>query len=48
MYEFWYDYIKPKYGEKTELCYMDTWSHCPHKNGRCFRTCRKKIRDFKL
>ena len=21
MYEFWYDYIKPKYGE---LCYMDT------------------------
>ena len=24
MYEFWYDYVKPKYGEKTELCYMDT------------------------
>ena len=22
MYEFWYDYVKPKYGEK--LCYMDT------------------------
>ena len=24
MYEFWYDYVKPKYGEKTKLCYMDT------------------------
>ena len=24
MYEFWYDYIKPKYGEKVKLCYMDT------------------------
>ena len=24
MYEFWYDYIKPKYKDKAELCYMDT------------------------
>ena len=24
MYEFWYDYIKPKYTEKAKLCYMDT------------------------
>ena len=24
MYEFWYDYVKPKYGEKVKLCYMDT------------------------
>ena len=23
MYEYWYDYIKPKYGDKTRLCYMD-------------------------
>ena len=22
--EFWYDYIKPKYGDKARLCYMDT------------------------
>ena len=24
MYEFWYDYIKPKYGDKARPCYMDT------------------------
>ena len=24
MYEFWYDYIKPKYNSKAKLCYMDT------------------------
>ena len=24
IYEFWYDYIKPKYGGKVKLCYMDT------------------------
>ena len=24
MYEFWYDYIKPKYQEKAKLFYMDT------------------------
>ena len=23
-YQFWYDYIKPKYGGKARLCYMDT------------------------
>ena len=24
MYEFWYDYIKPKCGDNVRLCYMDT------------------------
>ena len=24
IFEFWYDYVKPKYGEKAKLCYMDT------------------------
>ena len=24
MYEFWYDYVKSKYEDKTRLCYMDT------------------------
>ena len=28
MYEFHYDYMKPKYGENLQLCYMDTaWGH---------------------
>ena len=25
MYEFWYDYVKPRYGKKkAKLCHMDT------------------------
>ena len=24
IYEFWYDYIKPKYENNARLCYMDT------------------------
>ena len=24
MYEFWYDYMKPKHGNNVKLCYMDT------------------------
>ena len=24
MYEFWYDYMKPKYNDNVRLCYMDT------------------------
>ena len=30
MYEFWYDYSKPKYGENVKLCYMDTDSFIMH------------------
>ena len=30
MYKFWYDYIKPKYGKKAKLCYMDTHSFIIH------------------
>ena len=26
MYKFWYDYVKPKYGENVKFCYMDTGS----------------------
>ena len=29
-YEFWYDYVKPKYGENEKLCYMDTDSFIVH------------------
>ena len=30
MYEFWFDYIKPKYQGKAKLCYMDTDSFVIH------------------
>ena len=30
MYEFWYDYVKPKYKEKAKLCYMDTVTFIIH------------------
>ena len=30
MYEFWYDYIKPKHNEKAKLCYMDNDSFIIH------------------
>ena len=23
IYKFWYDYVRPKYGEYSRLCYMD-------------------------
>ena len=30
MYEFWYNYLKPKYGDNVKLCYMDTDSFLIH------------------
>ena len=30
MYEFWYDYMKPKYNDIVRLCYMDTDSFVMH------------------
>ena len=30
MYEFWYDYIKPKYENNAKLCYRDTDSFIIH------------------
>ena len=30
MYEFWYDYMKPKYNDNVRLCYMDTDSFLMH------------------
>ena len=30
MYEFWYDYMKPKYGDNVKLCYIDTDSFIMH------------------
>ena len=30
MFELWYDYIKPKYGDNVKLCYIDTNSFIMH------------------
>ena len=30
MYEFWYDYIKQKYRDRSKLCFMDTDSFVIH------------------
>ena len=30
MYKFWYDYMKPEYGDNVKLCYMDTDSFIMH------------------
>ena len=30
MFGFWYDYIKPKYGENVKLCYMGMGSYIFH------------------
>ena len=30
IYEFWYDYVKPKYSENARLCHMDTDSFMVH------------------
>ena len=30
IYNFWYDYFKPKYGNRGKLCYTDTGSFIIH------------------
>ena len=39
MYEFCYDYVKPKYGEKTKLCYLVTDSFILYIKAGCCRRC---------
>ena len=44
IYEFWYDYIKLKYGEKSKLCYMDTNSIIIHvKTEDIYKRVMKKL-----
>ena len=45
MYEFWYDYLKPKYGEKAKLYYMDTDSFIVYKNIIFIKTLQKMLKQ---
>ena len=45
MYEFQYDYVKPKYGKNAKFCYMDRdMFFCSSKSQRYCRRCWNKIR----
>ena len=51
MYKFWYDYFKPKYGDRAKLCYTDTDSFIIYikkilKNGLTRPTMIKMIKDL--
>ena len=52
MYDFWYDYIKPKYSEKAKLGYMDTGRFIIHVKiwylQRYCRRCWNKVWFFKF
>ena len=40
MYEFRYDYVKPKYGKNAKFCYMDRdMFFCSSKSQRYCRRC---------
>ena len=42
MYDFWYDYVKPKHSENTKLYYMDTYSIIVQiKTAFLWRHCRR-------
>ena len=47
MYEFWYDYIKPKYQNNARLCYMDNGNS--DKNAKGTKKCVIKVKcsDYK-
>ena len=45
IYEFWYDYVKPKYGEKARLCCMDITSVIVYKKQIVFiKTLQKMLK----
>ena len=47
-YEFWYDYVKPKNGEKARLCYMDTDSFIVYIKKIIFTKIMQKILKLDL
>ena len=46
MYEFWYDYVKPKYREKAKLCYMDTESFIIYRKMQKIHLLKIKLSDY--
>ena len=44
MYEFWYDYVKPKYNDKAKICYMDTDSATAQSSPRPIKSPSNSIR----
>ena len=47
MYEFWYDYIKPKYQDKTKPSYMDTDSFVIHiKTGNFYKDIANDVENW--
>ena len=46
MYEFWYDYMKPKYTDNVKLCYMDTDNFVMNiKTKDFYKDCAKDVQD---
>ena len=46
MYQFWYNYVKPKYGENTKICYMDTDRFIVLVNTEhIYRCCRRMLKQ---
>ena len=46
IYEFWYNYLKPKYGENVMLCYMDTDSFIVHiKTDDIYKEIKKMLKQ---
>ena len=44
MHELWYDYVKPKHGEKAKLRYMDTYSFIVYeKTGDIYKSIAEDI-----
>ena len=44
IYQFWYDYVKPKYGQNAKLCYMDTDSFIVDiKTNNIYKDIRKNV-----
>ena len=44
MYEFWYDPVKPKYGEKAKLCNMDTDSFIVYIKNDIYKDMQKMLK----